>query len=324
MEEFKRRNVGTMPGQGGDFYAKLNEVNAALEQAKMELDELANRKKQLEQQLGDQEETLTGPAPVTPTTTALDGRIAALQQQVDTLRLRYTDMHPDIARVKTLIARLEEQKKQEEEGAKKQSPGAQKSQNPIYQQLTIAISEAGANYASLKSRVAQLQARKAALYQSIDRIPQLEAEFTAMTRDYEVYKSNYAQFLQRRETANISGDVESKTDVVDFRVIDPPRVPNAPAWPNRPLFVSIAPLAGLGAGIAIAFLLGQIRPTVDSRRQLKEMTGLPLLGVVTRTQNEGILLRARRHGYVFFLLTAMLVVAYLGQLIYYLFLSPAA
>jgi polysaccharide chain length determinant protein (PEP-CTERM system associated) len=324
LEEFKRRNVGTMPGQGSDFYAKLNEMNVVLEQAKLEMEEASNRKKQLQQQLDDQDEVLSMPVPGAVTSTALDGRISALQTQLDNLRLRYTDLHPEIARTKQLISRLQDQKKQEEGALKAQPQGAIKAQNPIYQQLSIAIAEADANMASLKARVTQMQNKRNELYRSVDRIPQIENEYTSLMRDYDVHKKNYSDMLSRRETAMLSSEVESKTDVVEFRVIDPPRVPSKPAWPNRPLLVVAVPFGGLAVGVALAFLLAQLRPGVDSRRQLSELTSLPLLGMVTMIETEEARRKQRRSNLIYSAGGAGLVVALLGQMIYYLFLSAAA
>lgn len=330
LEDFKRRNVGSMPGQGGDYYAKLNEINVALEQAKLQLDESENRKKQLEQQLEDQEEVLVTPSPgmmTTPTASALDGRISALQNQLDSLRLRYTDMHPEITRTKQLIARLQEQKKQEEDSAAKQitsnSVGI-KAQNPVYQQLSIAIAEADANMASLKARVGQIQKKRAELMGSADRIPRIESEYTQLMRDYGIFQKNYQDLLNRRETAVLSGEVESKTDAVEFRVIDPPRVPTKPVAPNRPLLVAAVPFGGIGAGLAIAFLLGQLRPTVENRRQLRELTNYPLLGMVTKTETDKMRRKQRRNNLLFVTGSSAMLVALLAQLIYYLVLSPAA
>lgn len=329
LEEFKRRNVGTMPGQGGDYYAKLNEMNVALEQAKLELEESANRKKQLQQQLEDQEEVIVSPAPgmVTPMSSALDGRISALQSQLDNLRLRYTDVHPEITRTKQLITRLQDQKKQEEDALKSQSQSQSagiKAQNPIYQQLSVAIAEADANQASLKARVMQIQKKRGELLGSVDRIPQIEAEYTQLTRDYGVYQKNYADLLARRETATLSGEVESKTDVVDFRVIDPPRVPNEPAWPNRPLLVSVVPFGGIGVGLGVALLLGLLRPTVEGRRQLRELTSFPVLGMVTMIETDQRRRGARRGNLLFIAGAVAMLLALVTQLIYYLVLSPAA
>ena len=329
LEEFKRRNVGTMPGQGGDYYAKLNEMNVALEQAKLELEESANRMKQLQQQLEDQEEVIVSPAPgmVTPTSSALDGRISALQSQLDNLRLRYTDVHPEITRTKQLIARLQDQKKQEEDALKSQSQSQSagiKAQNPIYQQLSVAIAEADANQASLKARVMQIQKKRGELLGSVNRIPQIEAEYTQLTRDYGVYQKNYADLLTRRETATLSGEVESKTDVVDFRVIDPPRAPNEPAWPNRPLLVTAVPFGGIGVGLGVALLFGLLRPTVEGRRQLRELTSFPVLGMVTMIETDQRRRGARRGNLLFIAGTVAMLLALVTQLIYYLLLSPAA
>jgi polysaccharide chain length determinant protein (PEP-CTERM system associated) len=324
IEEFKRRNIANMPGTTGGFYAQYTQVSATLEEATQALNEAIERKKQLQQQLEDQQEVLVAPAPVTSTTTALDGRISALQGQIDNLRLRYTDLHPEIGRTKMLIARLQEQKKQEQESAGKQSEASIKAQNPIYQQLTIAIAEADANVATLKSRVAQLKKKKDELFHTVDTVPRVEGAYTQLTRDYGVYQQNFAALLSRRETASMTEEVETKTDTVDFRVIDPPRVDGKPIWPNRPLLVTVAPFGGLAAGVLIAFLLVQLRPTIASRRQLNEMTGLPLLGAVTMIQTTDMKRRSRRLNLVYIAAIGALFVAYLGQMVYYLLLSPAA
>lgn len=324
MAEFKRRNIDNMPVSTGGFYQAYTQVSNELEQARRELDEASNRKKQLQLQLEDQEETLTSTVPVSPTTTALDTRITALQAQIDNLRLKYTDLHPEIIRTKNLIARLQEQKKQEEDAMQQQNQETVKAQNPIYQQLTIAIAEADANVAMLNTRVDQLAKKQAELYRSVDTVPDIENEYKLMLRDHSIYEKSFAGLLDRRETAVMTGEVQTKTDTVDFRVIDPPRVDGKPVWPNRPFLVTVAPFGGLAAGIALAFLLGQLRPSVISRRQLTELTDLPLLGAVTKIQTDKMRSHARKMNFIFFGAAGALFVAYLGQMVYYLLLSPAA
>jgi len=335
LEEFKRRNVGQMPGQGGGYFSRVESIDETLRQAKLQLEEAVNRKKQLQQQLNDLEETITtvpdAPPPMTVSNTILDNRINALQTQLDNLRLRFTDLHPEIQRTKGLIAALQEQKAKEEEAARaaeaarvKENQVAVKAQNPVYQQLSIAIAEADANVASLQVRVRQFQQQRAELLRKVDLIPQLEAELAQLTRDYDIYKRNYSELLARRESAAMTGEVESKTDTVEFRVIDPPRVETKPAWPNRPLLISVTPLGGLGAGVALAFLLAQLRPTVDTRRQLRELTGLQPLGVVTRVETDVYRRRRQRLHWAYVFGAGLLVVSYGVLMTYYLVLSPAA
>jgi hypothetical protein len=84
------------------------------------------------------------------------------------------------------------------------------------------------------------------------------------------------------------------------------------------------PLGGIGAGLAVALLLGLMRPTVDSRRQLRDLTGVPLLGMVTMIETEQRRRQARRGNLMFMAGGVALGLALVAQLIYYLAISPAA
>lgn len=292
MKEFKRKHMGLMPGEGGDYYAKLSATSTALHQAELDLREATDRRDQLKRQLADEEPEISAAAIQTQGNPELDARIQSLQKNLDTLRLTYTELHPDIVSTKRLIKVLEAQKNQEAKTIK--STGSGRALNPVYQQMTIAIAEADATVASLKARVGEYQNRLSQLKQAVDSTLDVEAEYTQLTRDYGMYKENYAAMLSRKETASLSGEVESKTDVVDFRVIDPPRVPLKPSWPNRPLLISLVPLVGIVAGIVVAFLVSQLRRTVTDRRILRELTGLPLLGSVTRIETDAVKIKKRK------------------------------
>jgi polysaccharide chain length determinant protein (PEP-CTERM system associated) len=241
---------------------------------------------------------------------------------MDQLRLQYTDLHPDIQSTKRLIAKLEEQKKIDLAGRKADPAGA-RIQNPVYQQLTIAIAEADAMVSSLGARVAEYQRRYGELRNASNMIPQVEQDYTQLMRDYDVYRQNYDALLKRRESVTMSGEVESKTDTVDFRVIDPPFVPSQPAWPNRPLLLSLVTAGGLGAGIVVAFMLSQLRRTVTDRRVLRELTGLPLLGAVSRVETDESRRRKRKGLLTYLAALGSLIAAYGAVMILQLLVSRA-
>jgi hypothetical protein len=69
--------------------------------------------------------------------------------------------------------------------------------------------------------------------------------------------------------------------MLTFRVIDPPSVPLTPSGPNRPRLFSIVLAAALVAGLAVALLMSQVRPTFLSQATLREVTGIPILGSVS-------------------------------------------
>lgn len=321
LTEFKRKHIGMMPGEGGGYYTKLAETSALLRQAQLDQQEAVNRRNQLKRQLEDEEPELTAAA-MASSNSEIDGRIQALEKQMDQLRMQYTDLHPDIQSTKRLIERLEEQKKIDLAG-RKADPARARIQNPVYQQLTIAIAEADATVSSLGARVGEYQRRYSALRNASNMIPQVEQDYTQLMRDYDVYRQNYDALLKRRESVTMSGEVESKTDTVDFRVIDPPFVPSQPAWPNRPLLLSLVTLGGLGAGIAVAFLLSQLRRTVTDRRALRELTGLPLLGAVSRVETDESRRRKRKGLLAYLAALGSLIGAYGAVMILQLLVSRA-
>jgi polysaccharide chain length determinant protein (PEP-CTERM system associated) len=169
--------------------------------------------------------------------------------------------------------------------------------------------------ASLRVRADEYQRRAEILKEMMDTVPQVEAELTRLNRDYGIHKAQYEALLERLEQARLSEEAGQSADNVKFKVIDPPRLPLTPIGPNRPLFMSIVLLAGIGAGIGIAFVLSFLRPVFDSRRSLREVTGLPVLGSVGMVWTAGQIWR-RRMGLVAFVFAASgLAVAFSGVMV---------
>jgi len=280
VTEFKRRHQGLMPGEGQGYYVRLNDARTALRQAALELREAENSRDAIKKQLaGDAEITsrLGEKGATVGAPSEIDTRIRALEQKLDGLRLIYTEQHPDIAAAVRIIAQLKEQKAAED---RMEKPAATVTQGPIYQQLTVALASAEASVAAMNARVAEYRIRYNELQAAANALPQIEAEYAQLTRDYEVIKTRYRNLLERRESAQITGDVEASDVVMGFRIIDPPQVPRAPSAPNRPLLMSLVLLAALGGGLGIAFLISQLRPTFDGERRLREVSGLQVLGTI--------------------------------------------
>jgi uncharacterized protein involved in exopolysaccharide biosynthesis len=85
------------------------------------------------------------------------------------------------------------------------------------------------------TRVAEYQSRYNRLkcFESAKMMPQIEAEFAQLNRDYEINKKNYEQLVQRRENRRAWAARWKNAAGVDFRLIDPPRVSPKPVAPNR-------------------------------------------------------------------------------------------
>jgi polysaccharide chain length determinant protein (PEP-CTERM system associated) len=210
----------------------------------------------------------------------LEARIATAQKTLDALRLQYTEQHPDIIANRRLLEQLLAQKADLAKHKKRSSdPGA--GYSPMLQQLNVELSQAEARAASMRARVDEYAARVARLRAQSTEAPAVEAQLAQLNRDYLVNKENYQKLVERRESARLSGDLSSATDMLTFRVIDPPTVPNLPSGPNRLRLFSLVFAVALVAGLAVAFLMSQIRPTFMSQGTLRDVTGLPVLGAIS-------------------------------------------
>jgi hypothetical protein len=169
----------------------------------------------------------------------------------------------------------------------------------------------------MRERVNEYQRRVDRLDQLVDTRPQVETEIKRLNRDYDVNKENYNVLLSRRETAKLGEDVEQTGDDVQFRVVDPPRVPLSPSGPDRLLLSSLVFVGGLGAGIALAFLLSQVRPVVYNQRTLNEITGLPVFGSVSRIWTPEFLFKRRLEFGGFMVASTMLTCAFVGVMFLY-------
>jgi polysaccharide chain length determinant protein (PEP-CTERM system associated) len=283
LKEFKLKNLGMLPregGGGGDFGAQLTTATDQLSQAKLELAEAEQARNAIRRQI-DGEPAKPGTVTVDPTLVdpELESRLALAQKNLDNLRLQYTEQHPDVIANRRLLDQLLAQKADLAKNKKRSlDPGA--SYSPMLQQLNVSLSQAEARVASMRARVAEFENRVARLRNQSTTAPEIEAQFAQLNRDYTVNRENYQKLVERRESARLSGDLSSATDMLQFKVIDPPTVPNHPSGPNRLRLFSLVFVASLVAGLAVAFLMSQLRPTFLSQSTLRDVTGLPVLGSI--------------------------------------------
>ena len=221
------------------------------------------------------------------------GALAQAQADLAAMRARgLTENHPDVIAAKNQVAALRSS------AAAEGGPGGVP--NPAYSSLESIRADRQAN-------VQALTARRAAVQGDITRItsqqisnPAVAAEQQRINRDYDVLKQQYDKLLQDREELRLRGQVQTEHNAVKFQVIDPPTTPRGPISPNRPLLLFGVLVAGLGAGAAGAFAIGQLRSTFATTAKLEQAFGLPVLGAISATLTDaGRDLRRKRLRYFF-------------------------
>jgi len=291
LAEFKRKNIGMVPGADGGFFQRLDREEANVQRVEALLRVAVSRKAELNRQLRGE----SAYVPAVPVAGASRGgsgqsapdtasRILETQARLDDLLLRYTDKHPDVLAAQQTLVDLKKRQQEEFEAVRRGDPGAAAAAgaaaNPVHQAIQLQMHENDVQIAALQGELGDYRANVASLRKSLDTAPEVEAEYTRLTRDYDVTQTQYNSLLQRLEQARVSEDAQ-QTGIVEFQIIDPPSAPYEPAFPSRPLLLGIVLLLAIGVGAGIAWLLCKLRPVFNHGRTLAEVTGLPVIGVVS-------------------------------------------
>jgi polysaccharide chain length determinant protein (PEP-CTERM system associated) len=333
IQDFRLRNLDRQLAAGGEeSLARVNALAEQLDQARLQLREAENARDAAKAQM---EAIKSGGAvpggaglPQDPAQTfatpEIDARIADTKRNIDALLLRYTEQHPDVVGSRRLLKDLEEQKAKEVAALREQAMAAAASapagdggigmNSFMAQQLGQMVASAEMQVATLKARVGEISARHVQAIQMLRTSPALQAELAQLERDYAIVKQSYDALVQRRQSATMSGELET-AGLAEFRLIDPPRVGEKPAAPNRLLLLPLPLLAGLGAGLALALLASQLRPVFHDPSELRAKTQLPLLGIVTTVMSDVARRRRRMELVKFWSASGSLVAVFMAGMV---------
>ncbi|MCZ8133015.1 MAG: hypothetical protein O9284_17235 [Steroidobacteraceae bacterium] len=315
LADFRRRNVGVVPGAEGGYFARLQTETTELNRVRTALGVAMKRRDELQRQLRGEQiaaaSATAGSASAPATETGL--RLAETNARLAQLQLRFTDRHPEVIALQETQRQLIERQQQEIEALRQGRPPAAGlpglSTSPVYQTIQMQLNQAEVDIASLRGEVADREARVSMLERQMNVAPEVEAELARLNRDYGVTQEQYQALVRRLESARLSEDAD-ETGVVRFDVIDPPTVGAQPVSPDRPRLLLALCAAAVLIGAGVGYLLQQIRPVYEHPSEVGSSLGLPVLGVVTLNLSEARLLELRRQNLVFSAAAAVLALAF--------------
>lgn len=265
LSAFKQSNLGTLPEQ--------QQINlSALTELRMQLQEVSAGLARAQQQRVFLESNL-------------NAQLARLRSEKSVLLARFTAQHPEVQKKDRLIERTNALL------SRLKSAGTETDRLPVSADLDDPIvaqleSQVEANLAEftrapieeqrLKAQVAQYQSR-------LNLTPVREQQLATILRDYETYKKDYTDLLDKQLNSELAGKLEEQQGGQHYRLVDPPTLPTAPSSPKR-LKISLGALAaGLLIGVVLAFGRDMLDPTFHSEKELRDhlkaplVVGLPLL-----------------------------------------------
>jgi polysaccharide chain length determinant protein (PEP-CTERM system associated) len=305
-------------GAGGDESpSRLDQARAAVSRLKLDLADAETKRDALQKELAAVPATLSVErAPQVIVTggrlTPIDERLQEVRRNLDSLLLKYTENHPDVKSAREAIAQLEAERRKSS-GAPDAAAKKGEIANPVYEQIKVRVVDAEAAVAGVQRRLDEARSEQERIEKVAASAPGVLVQAQDLDRDYSILKRNYQELVARREATQIANAADTKTEKIQFRIVDPPQVPILPAAPNRPMLVSMVLLFGIGGGIAVPLALTQMDHSFATIGQLRNL-GLPILGSITRLS----LGEARRRAFIQLAgvsVSAFLLIAVYGTLI---------
>jgi len=284
MGELQRRFLGELPQQLQSNLATLDSLNAQLRINSDNQIRLAERRDTVAGQLAQAKLNSGGPEPD-------EVRLARLQQELISLRMKYTDLWPDIIRIKDEIERL-----QKDMAAPKPKPDPKVVSGPptpevarlqdTLRSIETELKLAKQDEQRLRQGITSYQTR-------LDNAPKREQEYLDATRDYQSTKELYQTLTRKYDDSLLSESMEQRQKGEQFRIVDSAMPSSTAAAPRRTrlLLVALALSFVLGAGSMV--LMEVLDTSFHSSRDLRAYTTVPVLVNIPRIVTEADTRRGR-------------------------------
>jgi polysaccharide biosynthesis transport protein len=149
----------------------------------------------------------------------------------------------------------------------------------IRQNLANQLFEAQTAIAVQQAQVNSIRNAQSQISTIFAQIPQLQQKYTELQRQLALDTSIYTKLSEKLEELRIA----EAQEISSWRELEPPFLPTSPISPDINRNLLMGALAGIGLGIALAFLLERSDQRIREVDEVKELIDIPLLGAIPRT-----------------------------------------
>lgn len=189
-----------------------------------------------------------------------DGAIADLQGRLATLRTQYTEEYPDVVATKRQIANLQAERARSAAAYAANPPARVAS--PARQRVVVSGGGTGVRAAPVVA-------------------PNVGAQWAELRRKDELLGTNYQALIARREATKMSQAALASQSLAHYQITRQAALPTVPVGPPRTLYLWLALVVAIGAGLAAAYLRGAVNGIFVSPRELEDACQLPVIGTVS-------------------------------------------
>ena len=284
LATFQQKYIGRLPEQESSntnaLQARTSQLDAANQAVSRAQQTVTLLDAMVSQQSHDQRaEPTTG-----VTVDDRRAQIKTLMAQKQELEALYTPDHPDVVAVNRKIADLQAEIARVPVPSTTPAPtpttAISNTDSPQLQQLKAQLRAAELSLTEAKEEQASIGQQVRTYEGRIESSPMVEEEFKQVTRDHETALQFYNTLLTKMNESSMATALERRQQGEQFTVMDAANLPDAPTFPNRPLFAVGGLAAGLAIGLLLAGLLEYRDTSLRNERDIFAFTKLPTLAII--------------------------------------------
>jgi uncharacterized protein involved in exopolysaccharide biosynthesis len=200
--------------------------------------------------------------------------------QLDLLTGKFTEVHPDVIRLKKEIALLKEEIEVLSERQTVLDIENEQPENPSYVNLKTQIASTQMEIDTAHKELESMQRKYEDYQRRVENTPQVEQQYRFLERDYANTRLKYEETLKRLLSAREAKGLEKSRMGEKFTMIESPFRPNRPDKPNRMAIVLVGFVLSICAGIGFGSIAEYMDQSVRGADELEELTGHPVLAAI--------------------------------------------
>lgn len=269
-------------------YSAKEELQQSLDLAIIEMNQLKETNKALKNQiaqLGQNPETSLADAVISQDNTyqSLAQQLMNMEVQYQLDQSRYTPEHPIMQRQKDRIDELSKllgDEGQERQQVKSENSPEDSQLSVIQQDLASQLLENRLSLLAQEERVSGLRQQLEVDNQQLQKLLKLQQEYRELERKYQQNAQILDGFVGKLQELR----VQEAQDTFTWKLIEPPNLPTIPNANSRIRGLVLGFIASALAGIGVAFFLEKIDFRLKEIGDVKEVTNLPILGIIPPAQ----------------------------------------
>jgi len=315
IEEYRQKHIGELPEELNSnlttitrFQEQMSEKEQSMRDAKYRLATIEDRIAFLRSNRPSFDRPAIPSMPNVPDTgsktTPVSSELDQLRQALNQAMTRYTDKHPDVVRLKSMIALRENMappapKDTDASGATDAAQAsasyAQAVQQQAYQSeqqkyqlafekamfdLDVQQKEIKREIDDYKKEMDRLTQEIQQYQKRVENTPKIKHEIGAMERIYENLQQQYDHFRNRKMDSDIAVNMGRDQKGEKVRVLDSARRPQKPISPDIRIILAACVAIGLGIGGGIIFLVDYFDNTLKIPEEVESIYKIPMLATI--------------------------------------------